>query len=270
MKFWLRRYQIEGNIANKPHPPKPRLLSEEQENEIVRSMEEDPFQTAIHFARQHNVSTFTIRSMLKRRGLRCRTAARQTMKKEEHKINRMAYCEVMKEWDDNRLNSIIFSDEKTFSSDVKWKANVYRPHNMRFDPHYVKSDRLSGRISASYWGAISIDGPATDLIKIDGKLNSDQYIGIIKRHLFPIMQNSTRIFMQDNSPVHSAGKVMALLSRQPFETIDWPPFSPDLNPIENVWAHLVRDWPMMERRTQEALDELVQRRWNELRNNPGK
>eukprot|EP00744_Colponema_vietnamica_P033945 GILI01056666.1.p2 GENE.GILI01056666.1~~GILI01056666.1.p2 ORF type:complete len:104 (+),score=19.89 GILI01056666.1:75-386(+) len=44
-----------------------------------------------------------------------------------------------------------------------------------------------------------------------------------------------RIFMQDGAP----SGTMAYLARKGQKVIeDWPPYSPDLNPIENLWSHL--------------------------------
>lgn len=270
VKYWCKQYQTDQNIIPRQRQSHSRALTEGQQNEIIRSIQHNPFLTAVFFARQYNVSDFTIRRVLLRNGIKCRKAARQTMFREEHKINRIAFCEVMLEWDDDRLNSIIFSDEKSFCSDVNWRSNVYRPFDTRYNPQYVKTERLSGRISACYWGAIGINGPVTDLIKINGRFDSHKYMHVLRNHVIPILRDTTQIFMQDNSPVHTAGRVMALLARQNFETLDWPPLSPDLNPIENVWSYMIRDWPLMQNRTDNALDELVQRRWNELRNNPGK
>ena len=43
------------------------------------------------------------------------------------------------------------------------------------------------------------------------------------------------IFMQDNARVHTARLSMAWLEENEVEVLeDWPPYSPDLNPIEHV------------------------------------
>lgn len=46
------------------------------------------------------------------------------------------------------------------------------------------------------------------------------------------------IFMQDNAPTHTAHIIRDLLAEQSFELMIWPPKSPDLNPIKNLWALL--------------------------------
>jgi transposase len=41
-------------------------------------------------------------------------------------------------------------------------------------------------------------------------------------------------FMQDNAPIHSAQKVQDWLRNHEIPVMTWPPYSPDLNPIENA------------------------------------
>jgi transposase len=42
------------------------------------------------------------------------------------------------------------------------------------------------------------------------------------------------IFMQDGASVHTAHIIRHLLVQMGIEVMDWPPYSPDLNPIENL------------------------------------
>lgn len=77
------------------------------------------------------------------------------------------------------------------------------------------------------------------------------------------------IFHQDNASVHTAYVVHDWLADQNFETMAWPPYSPDLNLIENVWACLkakiyeIKGMPD----TQDTLDFVIlvaQEAWSEL------
>ena len=81
--------------------------------------------------------------------------------------------------------------------------------------------------------------------------------------------------MHDNASVYTAQIIQALLRDLGIRVMNWPPYSPDLNPIENLWAllkqQIYKDHPDLERAsdTVETLTRLVQaakEAWQTIRN----
>lgn len=270
-KYWWHRYRIKGDFKTNPRSGRKRKTNARQDEDILKTIQENPFHTAVQIARDFGVSRTTISNRFHDGGIKRYASARQTELSESQRKDRIAYFKLLADSNDQkRLNRIIFSDEKTFKSDIVRQTNVYRPRNSRFKAKYSAKVRLSGRISSSYWGAIGVEGPITDLVRIDGHFNSEKYLMVLRKQLIPSMKRfkNDRIFMQDNSPVHTAKVVLEFLSKQKFESLKWCPYSPDANPIENVWALMTKDWPKIKNRTPEALDKIVQERWSNLKKQP--
>ena len=91
-----------------------------------------------------------------------------------------------------------------------------------------------------FWGCISKHRTGR-LRCIDGTMNAAKYKQVLEEDLIPEFNYAKENIdgdwklMQDNAPCHTARAVKAFLREQQVEFIDWPPYSPDLNPIENVW-----------------------------------
>ena len=48
------------------------------------------------------------------------------------------------------------------------------------------------------------------------------------------------VYQDDNAPAHRARTVGTFLEDQGVEHLPWPACSPDMNPIENLWAEVTR------------------------------
>ena len=92
------------------------------------------------------------------------------------------------------------------------------------------------------WAGISRKG-ATDIHIFSGIIDSVYYQGILKDYLIPFITSTypdSHRFMQDNDPKHVSRSTIQFMKDNNINYWPAPPESPDLNPIENLWAGLKR------------------------------
>ncbi|CAF2761239.1 unnamed protein product [Rotaria sp. Silwood2] len=69
------------------------------------------------------------------------------------------------------------------------------------------------------------------------------------------------VFQQDNDPKHTSHVVNNWFRKKGIERLFWPPFSPDVNPIEHLWDELERRMKKHQPKNQDQLRQTLQAEW---------
>jgi transposase len=262
---WLRRWEEERSLEDAERSGRPRCTSQRTDERIEAFADEKVSVVPKDIVRELELpcSARTVRRRLDEVGLFGRVQQEEHAYTDETLRSRIAFAEGYSRWTEDDWARVIFSDESHFHLGHHGREYVQRPVGAALDPKYtLKTERLKGKVSL--WGCVCAGGLGHAELYVDS-LDARRYQSILALNLVPsahqFWPTGQWWFQQDNWTVHTAGTSQAWFHNHGIDLIDWPAWSPDLNPIESLWSDLKHRVYAHHPQTMEELEEWIGKEW---------
>jgi transposase len=149
------------------------------------------------------------------------------------------------------VRRLIFVDE-TWS-----KTNMTRPRGRA-----PVGERLIEKVPHGHWktttlvAALGVEGVRCSTV-VDGPINADVFEAFVEQVLAPQLRPGDWVVM-DNLSSHKRRRTRTLIAAAGAELLFLPPYSPDLNPIEMIFAKIKQALRSLACRTRHALWQAMQ------------
>jgi transposase len=262
VSLWVQRWREQHSVADSERSGRPRCTSDATDAAIAAHADAHVTDVPKDIVRvlELDVSARTIRRRLNEIGLH------GCVRKSEHEnvLARLSFAEGYSRWTEDEWARVLFSDETHFYLGHHGREYVQRPFGAALDPTYTRKDneRLEGKVSL--WGCICAEGLGHAELYVD-TLNAQRYQTILGHNLVSsahqFWPRGQWWFQQDNWSVHTAGTSRAWFHNHGIDLIEWPAWSPDLNPIEELWNDLKSRVYGRHPRTMEELERVITEEW---------
>jgi len=236
---WVRRWEETRSLEDDERSGRPRCTSDDTDQDIGLHSDSHPMDNPKDIVRELGLeaSARTVRRRLNEIDLH------SCIQRAEHENvrARISFAEGYSRWTEDDWCRVLFSDETHFYLGHHGREYVQRPPGAALDPKYTRKDneRLEGKVSL--WGCISAEGLGHAELYVDS-LTARRYQTILGLNLVSsahqFWPSGQWWFQQDNASQHTAGTSREWFHNHGVDVIDWPAWSPDLNPIEELWNDL--------------------------------
>jgi len=290
VRRWMNRYKVYGTVTDKRRSGRPQKISAAVRAAAVTLVSEQqsvPVATATLKTQGILDANVHVKTVLRavRQDMDCKTVEQRPILSAASRSKRKSFCQQIHNIDKLiAIDSSYFTLGKVQSRRRYWHLKGTRP--------------IAGRPNRSQqlhvYGGITAHGK-TDLVYVTGTtghhdyryqsgkslgqkmsgMGSQEFQEIMRDKLVPqaeqvfaaagVSSSSDIMWLMDNAPAHTAKASKAFLSSNGINTCkSWPPNSPDLNPIENVWAVMKQQVYSRHYNTLAELKAAVEEAWQGL------
>ncbi|UYV83030.1 hypothetical protein LAZ67_22001840 [Cordylochernes scorpioides] len=268
-RLW-RRWLEQGNVAIYRNVGATRVTSARVDRRILRQAVAAPQATCtailqhVQDTLDHSISTRTISRRLVANGLHSCRPLRRLPLTPPNRRQRLEWCRARSTWM-TEWHRVVFSDESRFclSRDSR-RVRVWRRRGERSNPAAIVERPAVRQRGIMVWGAIAYDS-RSPLLRIQGTMTAQRYVDDVLRPVtLPYLQGvPNALYQQDNARPHTARISQQAL--QDVQMLPWPPYSPDLSPIEHVWDIIGRRLHALPQpRSEDELWQMVEREWRAI------
>lgn len=209
----------------------------------------------------------TVRNRLNETGLHGRVPRKKPLISKRNKVKRLNFARMHINKSPEFWKSILWSDESKFNLfGCDGRGKVWRSEGEAMRTECLRPTVKHGGGNVMVWGCMASKGLGK-LHFIDGIMNSDVYMEILKTQMLPSAKNllgRRYLFQQDNDPKHKSKKVTEFLNQRRVKVLEWPAQSPDLNPIEHLWEEMEKRRNDENPRNRQELKDVLQKIWNDI------
>lgn len=269
----IRNYQRTKSVREKTRTGRPRKLTAKQERQLFLTARRYPKLSIKKIEKKIGMaSAATIGRRLLDFKLMSFVAETKPMLTVRDRLRRYLWCKKRLNWSHREWSRWIFSDESNYNLvNRKTAPRVRRFVHEKYHKNFLSGKKTGGGGSIGIWGCIHKNGVGAAQI-YSNRMTGALYIETLENYLLPSIEIlvpdhqtiGSYIYQQDNAPCHRAKIVKEWMKDNGIVTTDWPPYSPDLSPIENIWSHIDRQLHGIDMDSLEKCGDKIQEIFNNI------
>jgi transposase len=232
---WAKRWRETGSYQAKTNKGQSRSPLKKHEGWLLALVKEEPDLTLEEIQRrlleelQHKAGIGSIWRFFDRHGISFKKSIRAAEQdRPDVAAARTAWADNQPKLDSGRL---VFIDETGTSTNMA-----------RLRGRAPRGDRLVGKVPHGHWKTTTfVAGLRANALTapcvIDGPMNGDAFLAYIEQVLVPTLKPGDIVVM-DNLSSHKAPAIRQAIEIAGARLLYLPPYSPDFNPIEQLFAKL--------------------------------
>ena len=159
---------------------------------------------------------------------------------------------------ENGSKHLVFLDESGINTDM-----TRRYARAKKNQRAVDSTPLNTPATTTVLSSIRLDGSCI-YTTYQGGTTAERFESYLKSDLLPTL-GPDDIVVMDNMRSHHAKVVKNLLDEKHIQYLYLPPYSPDYNPIENMWSKIKANMRKQKVRTAALLSEAIRKAFSTIR-----